>query len=170
MYRILFRKMVFSVFFMLALPLGAAVKLGDAPPAYLGFSSAGDKVSLDAYPGKVVVVSFWASWCAPCLQELPVLNAFQKEVGTELMQVIAVNYKENRRQYRKVQKVLSESLTELIFTHDEKGLIGKQYGVEGLPNLFVIGKNGKIVHHSIGFGESSIDELITVLNSALAVE
>lgn len=151
-------------------PANAALEQGEVPPAYLGFNTEGDKIYLDNYQGKVVVVSFWASWCAPCLQELPVLNAFQKEAGTELMQVIAVNYKEGKRHYRKVHKVISEPLPELIFTHDDKGQIGKKYGVEGLPNLYVIGKNGKVFYHSVGFGEASIDKLITVLNDALNEE
>lgn len=148
----------------------AVPELGEVPAAYLGYDIEGEKIYLDSYLGKVVVVSFWASWCAPCLQELPVLNAFQKEAGAELMQVFAVNYKESKRHYRKVQKAISEPLPELIFTHDDKGYIGKKYGVEGLPNLFVIGKDGKIFYHSVGFGESSIDKLVTVLNEAISAE
>lgn len=145
----------------------AAVEVGDAPYPYLGSSIDGDKIALEQYLGKVVVVTFWASWCAPCLQELPVLDAIQKKAGAELMQVIAVNYKEDRKRYRKLQKVLSEASTGIIFTHDEKGKIGDKYGVEGLPSLFVIGKDGRVSHHSVGYGEASLDKLVEVLNTAL---
>ncbi|GGW51639.1 TlpA family protein disulfide reductase [Alishewanella tabrizica] len=163
----LYKSMVIVFVMVLSFRLAAVPQQGDVPPPFLGYDITGEKVTLDAYKGKVVVVSFWASWCAPCLQELPVLNAVQNEAGSELMHVIAVNYKEDKRRYRKVQKVISESLPALIFTHDEKGLIGGKYGVEGLPNLFVIGKHGKVVYHSVGFGEASLDSLVTVLNNAL---
>jgi thiol-disulfide isomerase/thioredoxin len=146
----------------------AAPELNEEPFNYLGANLAGDDIVLEDYLGKVVVVSFWASWCAPCLQELPVLDAFQKQAGSELMQVVAVNYKEDKKRYRKLHKALSESSTNLIFTHDAKGRIGDKYGVEGLPTLFIIGKSGKVAYKNVGFGDSTIDNLINALNDALA--
>ncbi|MDP5136412.1 TlpA disulfide reductase family protein [Rheinheimera baltica] len=157
--------------FLLGLTLqvnAAAPAVGDTPDNYLGMTIQGDDVLLENYQDKVVVVSFWASWCAPCLQEMPVLDAIQQQVGTDAMQVVAVNFKEDKKRYRKLHKVLSEASSHLVFTHDERGRIGGAYGVESLPSLFVIGKTGKVALHKIGYGESSIDSIVDVLNAELA--
>lgn len=146
----------------------AAPVVGDMPDNYLGMTIQGDDVLLENYLGKVVVVSFWASWCAPCLQEMPVLDAIQQQVGADAMQVVAVNFKEDKKRYRKLHKVLSEASKQLIFTHDERGRIGAAYGVESLPSLFIVGKTGRVAMHKIGYGESSIDSIIDVLNAELA--
>lgn len=165
----MFKYLLGSLMLSLALQVQAAVPaIGEIPQNYLGSAINGDKVLLENYQGKVVVISFWASWCAPCLQELPVLESIQRNVGMDNIQVIAVNFKEDRRQYRKVHKVLSENLTHLIFSHDERGRIGSAYGVGGLPSLFVIDKTGKLAFHKVGYGESSIDSIVDVLNVELA--
>jgi len=153
----------------LALNLEAAAPaIGDMPDNYLSMTIQGDDVLLENYLGKVVIVSFWASWCAPCLQEMPVLDAIQQKVGADAMQVVAVNFKEDKKRYRKLHKVLSEASSHLIFTHDERGRIGAAYGVESLPSLFIVGKTGQVALHKVGYGESSIDSIIDVLNAELA--
>ncbi|EHR40022.1 TlpA family protein disulfide reductase [Alishewanella jeotgali] len=145
----------------------AAPDIGEIPENHLGATLDGKDVLLENYQGKVVVISFWASWCAPCLKELPVLNSIQQDVGQDLMQVIAVNHKEDRKRYRRLHKVMSESLTSLVFTHDQRGRIGDAYGVEALPTLYVIDKTGKVAYHKVGFGESSIDSIVDILNVEL---
>lgn len=164
----MFKEFILSSLLLFCVSVIASPTINETPDNYLGKTIQGNDILLENYRGKVVVVSFWASWCAPCLQELPVLDAIQQQTGTDIMQVVAVNFKEDRKRYRKLQKVLSETATRLIFTHDEKGRIGKQYGVEGLPNLFVIGKDGKLVYHNVGYGESTPALLVDILNEALA--
>lgn len=161
-----------SVFGCLALVLmfnlqAAAPDIGEVPENFLGATLDGKDILLENYQGQVVVISFWASWCPPCLKELPVLNSIQQDVGHDLMQVIAINYKEDRKRFRRLHKVMSESLTSLVFTHDQRGRIGDAYGVEGLPVLYVIDKTGKVAYHKVGFGESSIDAIVDILNVEL---
>ena len=142
------------------------LEIGDVPPSYLGKDSDGNRVYLEDHKGKVVVISFWASWCAPCLKELPILESIQNRVGTDKIKVIAVNFKEGRKKYRFIKKKLSS--LRLTLTHDKRGSIGKKFGVESIPNLFIIGKSGKLVFHNVGYGDESLDKIIDVLNQQLS--
>jgi len=142
------------------------LELGDVPPNYLGRDSDGNDVTLEDNKGKIVIISFWASWCSPCLKELPVLENIQNKIGTDKIKVVAINFKEGRKQFRHIKKQLSS--LNLTLTHDKRGSIGNKFGVEAIPNLFIIGKNGKLVFHNVGYGDSSIDKIVKVLNKQLS--
>lgn len=154
---------------MLSVNVSAKNKLeiGDTPPSYLGKESGGDRINLTDHEGKVVVISFWASWCAPCLKELPILENIQNQVGIDKLKVVAVNFKENRKQYRKISRALAS--LKLSLTHDKRGSIGKSYGVEAVPDLFIVGKDGRLAFHHVGYGDNTIDKIVTVLNEQLAL-
>lgn len=140
--------------------------LGDIPPNFLGRDSNGDDITLELHKGKIVVISFWASWCTPCLKELPILENIQNKVGTDKVKVIAINFKEDKKKYRKIKKLLSS--LNLTLTHDKRGTIGKKFGVKAIPNLFIVGKNGELVFHNVGYDDSSIDKILKVLNQQLS--
>jgi thiol-disulfide isomerase/thioredoxin len=142
------------------------LEIGDVPPSYLGKDGDGNKLYLEDHKGKIVVISFWASWCTPCLKELPILESIQNKVGTDKIKVIAINFKEGRKKYRFIKKKLSS--LNLTLTHDKRGSIGKKFGVESIPNLFIIGKNGKLIFHNVGYGDESLDKIIDVLNLQLS--
>ena len=142
------------------------LEIGDVPPSYLGKDGDGNRVYLEDHKGKIVVISFWASWCTPCLKELPILENIQNQVGTDKIKVIAINFKEGREKYRFIKKKLSS--LRLTLTHDKRGSIGKKFGVKSIPNLFIIGKNGKLIFHNVGYGDESLDKIIDVLNQQLS--
>src|SRR5690606_9899123 len=138
--------------FMLALAacpaLAVRPAVGDLPPPVLGKDRAGDAVDLGAHRGKVVIVTFWASWCGPCRKELPMLGHFQKGVGRDALEVIAVNFKEPRREY--VAFVRANPGIDLTWVHDAKGRVSDEYGVESLPNMFILDHDGKVVFTHVG--------------------
>lgn len=141
------------------------LNLGDIPPDYLGKDRAGNQVNLANEKGKVVVITFWASWCAPCRAELPVLDRIQQQVSQDSFRVVAINFKEDRKRFRKVKKLLKDYV--LTITHDKRGRIGKKFGVNGIPHLLVIDKKGAIVYQAVGYGEESLDKTIVAINKAL---
>lgn len=75
----------------------AGNKPGEKPYDRVGRDDEGKVVRVSDFKGRVVIVTFWATWCGPCMKELPVLSGIQKRAGTEQLQVIAVNYKESKR-------------------------------------------------------------------------
>ncbi len=164
----MFSRIIIIVIATFSLNISAAtvLKLGDVPPNYLGRDSNGDDVTLEDHKGKIVVISFWASWCTPCLKELPILENIQNTVGTDKVKVIAINFKEDSKKYRKIKKLLSS--LNLTLTHDKRGSIGKKFGVEAIPNLFIVSKKGELVFHNVGYGDSTIDTIVKVLNQQLS--
>ena len=141
------------------------VSIGDTPPDDLGRSHNGDEVLVSARHGKVVVVTFWATWCGYCRKELPVLAGLQEAAGTERLEVVAVN-QDDRDVYRGVLRRLKE--IQLTMTHDATGKIGDAYGVKAIPHLLVIGKDGKVAFKASGYGEESLQEILDAVNGELA--
>lgn len=146
----------------------AGLASGDMPPSYLGMAKEYGKLHVEDFNGQVVVVTFWASWCAPCLKELPILNEIQKQVGGERLKVIAVNYKDSRRNMRKVQRFSDD--WQLIFSSDPSEHVALTYGVKSIPHMFMIDHEGKIAGVHIGYGESAIYGIVDELNALLAAQ
>ncbi len=138
---------------------------GDTPPPSLGTNLDGDDVGTGRYAGKVLVVTFWASWCAPCRKELPMLEGIQQAAGKDKVQVVAINI-EDRDVYRKLARRLN-SLT-LSLNHDTGKKSSEAYGVHGIPHLVLIGRDGKVIAVHRGYSEESIDSIIAEINRALA--
>ncbi len=155
------------VFCVMAGHAFAADKLvpGDKPPASLGQTRDGESIETTQYAGKVLVVTFWASWCGPCKKELPVLEGIQRIGGKDRIQVVAVNI-EDSDQFRKVAKALA-SLT-LTLTHDYRKKSSEAYGVHGIPHMVIIGRDGKIVNVHRGYSEDALDSIVAEINTALA--
>ncbi|MGH8026681.1 MAG: TlpA disulfide reductase family protein [Pseudoxanthomonas sp.] len=142
---------------------------GDIPPPMLGKLHGGDtQVNLQDYRGKVVIVTFWASWCGPCRKELPVLANFQQAIGRDALEVIAVNFKEPRSDFLGV--VRANRKLQLNYVHDGKGAASDEYGVNALPNMFVIDRDGTIAYVHRGYSEEMLEGFIAEVMSLLPEE
>lgn len=152
---------------LLAVAAGAsaAPASGDVPPDVLGKTLDGEPVNVSAYAGKVIVVSFWATWCPYCLKELPILEGIQKLGGSAQVQVIAVNT-ESRDVFKRVARELKTMKMKMIYDPGE--ISAKAYGVKGIPHLVIIGRDGKIIDVYRGYDESSLDGIVADINAALA--
>lgn len=143
----------------------AAVKVGEAAPDItLGMTMSGEPAKVADYAGKVVVVSFWATWCSPCRKELPILEGLQ-QAGKGGIQVIAVNI-EDREIFRKAAKLLGD--LHLLLANDRNDRSQNAYGVKAIPHMVIIGKDGHILSIHQGYGENSLDGIVDEINRALA--
>ena len=151
------------------LPVQAAEpKTGDVPPALLGKDREGEVVDLAQHRGKVVVVTFWASWCGPCRKELPGLDALQKHAGDKILKVIAVNVKDSTEDYRLMMRQMKDYT--ISMTRDRSGEIAEGYGVKAYPNLWIIDPQGKVAAHHVGYGEDSLEALVNQINQVIVAE
>ena len=148
----------------LGLAAAAPPKTGDAAPDYVAIDLEGRPISLETYRGKVVVISFWASWCPPCRKELPILEAIQEKAGGHLMQVIAVNT-ESLDTFRKLARALGQF--EILLAHDAGKKNSELYGVAGIPHMVIVDRRGRIVRVNRGYRESELDRIIDDVNQAL---
>ncbi|UNP27680.1 TlpA disulfide reductase family protein [Lysobacter gummosus] len=128
---------------------------GETPPDFLGLDLAGKPVKVSDHRGKLVVVSFWASWCAPCLRELPLLSALQTGVGREHLQVIAINLNEPRRDFDEFVRRNPE--LDLTYIRDP-GTAARYYAVKAVPNLFVIDQKGVIAKVHSGYSAKMVKQ------------
>lgn len=147
----------------------AAIAPGDTPPDALGTTQRGDVVTISSLHGKVVVISFWATWCGYCMKEMPVLANLQA-LATKRhlpLQVVSIDYQESRRTFVKASRALRPKLPDLLITWDRDGDIGKPYGVKGIPVMVMLHRDGSVAHVHIGYGEDMLDTLVEEINDLL---
>jgi len=125
---------------------GSGVKVGDAVDFELPGAD-GTTVRLSELRGKPVVVNFWASWCEPCIEELPRLDGLHGRLG-EHAKVVAVNVDRQRGPAAGVVDRLSLGLP-VVF--DAKGSVVAQWSPPGLPATFTVDPQGAI--HAVRVGE-----------------
>ncbi|WP_308909604.1 TlpA disulfide reductase family protein [Pseudokordiimonas caeni] len=164
-------RILFSVLFALVWLAGAPasakkpLEVGDVPPDMVGYDQDGNELLLSNYKGQVVIVTFWATWCPPCLQELPVLEGMQRQVPEGQLKVIAVNFKQRRQTYARAVKYMEDY--ELTFSYDKGDKAVRAYGVKSLPHMFMITKEGRIGRIHLGYGEGLIPKLVDEVNELL---
>jgi thiol-disulfide isomerase/thioredoxin len=137
------------------------LKIGDTPPVRLGRS-----VKLSDYRGKVVIISFWASWCPPCRQEMSVLANIQKAATRDKVVIFAVNWREHTETFLRIQHTLHN--VDLTLLSDADGEIGEEYGVDAIPHMVIVGRDGRVAAIHVGYGEGEIPLLAKEINALWA--
>lgn len=129
--------------------LAAAPAIGSIAPDLLGDDADGRPVHLSGYRGRVVVMTFWASWCAPCIEELSALEQLQRSAGRQQLQVVGINWKEAPARYQEIAQRLAG--LQLQLSSDADGRIGERYGVRRIPRMFIIDQDGRVAFVHTGF-------------------
>ncbi|MCU1222062.1 MAG: Redoxin domain protein [Edaphobacter sp.] len=148
-----------SAFEMSAEPLTA----GHVAPPFVLKRADGKAVSLASHKGQVVLLNFWATWCAPCRVEMPWFEEFSKTYGNRGLYVLGVSLDDGG--WKAVQPVISKLKVSYPIVLGD-GKITKSYGMgDLLPATFLIDRTGKIRTVKIGFGdklefEKTIEQLL----------
>jgi peroxiredoxin len=112
----------------------------------------GAPVTLADQRGSVVVLDFWATWCGPCRAALPGLNQIYKDLREKGLKVYAVDLEESKET---IQPVAAKLIPDVPVLLDENSAVSKRYGVSGIPQTVVIGKDGKVKKVFIGSGNEA---------------
>ena len=125
----------------------------------------GNPVSLSDFAGKLVVLNLWATWCAPCLREMPSLDRLQERLGDDVA-VVAIS--EDRGGSKIVEPFIEKlTLKSLKFYLDPKSGAERAFKVQGLPTSFVIDRKGNLLGRVEGAAEWDSPKLLKTLKALL---
>jgi peroxiredoxin len=117
------------------------------PPHFSGRTVDERRLALEDLRGKVVVVNFWASWCAECRPEMPVFERLHRELAPRGLAIVGVNAREERAAIRRYASELGLTFPLVL---DPDGKTNAAYGVVGLPTTFVVARDGRVVALAVG--------------------
>jgi peroxiredoxin len=125
----------------LALPALAADPTGAPAPQFTLGSKGGPSVSLAQYRGQVVMLNFWASWCGPCRQEMPLLESIYKKYNRLGFTLIGVNVEPDANA---ANAWLKQTPVSFPILYDKDSRVSKMYDVAGMPSTVIIDRSGKV--------------------------
>lgn len=138
-----------------------------APAPGASFTDANGAVrTLADYRDKVVLLNFWATWCGPCVREMPSLDRLQAKLGGDAFTVLALS--EDRRGWEVMAPFLTRlNLPSLPAFHDTQGDLMRAYAVPGLPTTILLGRDGREIGRLVGAAEWDSDEAVALIGSYL---
>ena len=122
------------------------VVAGDSAPGFEVTTDSGRKISVDNFGGRVLVVNFWATWCPPCINELPSLNAMAAELKGNGVVVLGISVDKDKAAY---DKFLKKVKLNFETSRDPGADISAEYGTFKYPETYVISREGKVLEKFI---------------------
>jgi peroxiredoxin len=137
---------------LLLTPEITRIEPGRRAPDYAILNVAsGDSVAVRDYRGRVVLLNLWATWCPPCEQEMPSMERLYQEMGPQGLEVVAISI--DQLSPDAVRQWAEERGLSFTVLHDRTGRIQQVYQTTGMPESFVIDREGVIVKKVIGATE-----------------
>jgi peroxiredoxin len=128
---------------------------------------AGKPLSLSELKGKVVFVNFWATWCLPCIEEMPAMEKLHQELQKEGLVILAVNFQEGTERVKEFLTKHNLTFTALL---DHDGKVAERYQAWALPVSVIINKRGEIVARAMGSKDWDSKESLQYFRQLLAAE
>jgi cytochrome c biogenesis protein CcmG/thiol:disulfide interchange protein DsbE len=126
------------------------VGVGDTAPDFRVKTESGAVITPREFGGKVLILNFWASWCTPCIQEMPSLNRIQQMFASQGLVVLGVNVDSKEELYRNMLKRFQITFQTV---RDPEENINYRYGTYKIPESYIIDRNGKVVQKYAGLPE-----------------
>jgi thiol-disulfide isomerase/thioredoxin len=125
----------------------------------------GQRFQLADHKGRVVVLDFWATWCGPCMQSMPLVEQVVRDFAGQGVELIAVNMEEQPDQ---IKAMLERHKLKLTVVLDRDGVAAAKYQVTAIPQTVVVDKEGKIARLYVGGGQKTADSLRKALQELVA--
>jgi peroxiredoxin len=158
-----------SIFFALIVYLQTnlawGVGLGQVAPDFTLPGLTGENLRLEEYRGKVVLINFWASWCGPCRQEMPILDRIHKRYEPAGFTVLGVNVE--GEQEKKAIRIANELNVSFPLLFDTGQQVSEDYDLKAMPYTVLVDRDGQVrfIHHGYKPGDENkyIDRLKSLL-------
>lgn len=138
-------------------PGRAAPEVGEPTPDFELPDLDGRKVQLSGFRGKVVVLNFWATWCPPCVEEMPSLNRFQEMFAPRNVVVLAVSVDDDEEALR---RFVADHRLKMIIARDPGRKVSARYQTYKYPETYVLDRRGRLVQKLIGPADWNDERLL----------
>jgi peroxiredoxin len=140
------------------------VNVGDKAPDFRITADNGRVITRSDFGGKLLVLNFWATWCPPCVEELPSLNEFQRRLADAGVVVVGVSVDQDAREYR---AFLEKAKVSFVTARDPSADISGRYGTFKFPETYVIDSRGRVRQKHIGPENWANENLIRSVRALL---
>jgi len=124
----------------------------------------GGRFKVSDHKGRIIVLDFWATWCGPCMQTIPLLHDLMAEYDPQQVRLISVNLEEPAAH---VKSVMERHQFDLTVALDQDGVAAHRYEATAIPQLVVINTQGTVTQVFVGGGPGMIEQLKAALNDQL---
>jgi len=140
------------------------VNAGDNAPDFSITTESGKTVSTRDFGGKLLLLNFWATWCPPCVEEIPGLNELSRALGPKGLVILGVSVDKDEKQYR---DFLARSPLSYQLARDPEEKINLNYGTIQYPESYLIDIHGKVVEKFISSQTWASEKMIRHINDML---
>jgi peroxiredoxin len=139
-----------------------------ATPVFSLMDLSGKQVSLEQYRGKYVLLNFWATWCPPCLEEMPSMDALYTQFRDRGFEVVAIS--SDKEGAGIVQGFVDKLGVEFMILLDPDGSVSASYGAKNLPVSFLLNRQGKVVAAAQGSRDWASSEAQSVIGEIIQAQ
>ncbi|MCC6859173.1 MAG: TlpA family protein disulfide reductase [Bryobacterales bacterium] len=140
------------------------IGVGDSAPEFSIQTDSGRTVSVSNFGGRLLVLNFWATWCPPCVEEMPSLDRFQQQLGGSGVVVLGVSVDKDAAAYT---RFLERAKVSFLTARDPEARVSADYGTYKYPETYIIDSRGKVVQKIIGPENWSDERMLSYVKSLL---
>lgn len=141
--------------------------VGTPAPAYAAATLAGDTVSLGSLEGQAVLLNIWATWCPPCREETPELQALYERYRDRGLEVVGVTI-DGAAAESAVRTFVEDFGVTYTILHDPEERVSNIFRIRGVPTTVLIGRNGTVLWRKVGPVHAEDSQLVEAIQNALA--
>lgn len=144
--------------------LASSALTGQEAPDFALKSASGSNMRLSEYRGEVVMINFWATWCGPCRQEMPLLDDLYNRYQRVGFQLLGVNIDDDSRRAMQMVEELGVNFPVLF---DETKEVSRLYDVEAMPVTVLVDRSGTVRHVHLGYKPGYEEKYLSEIRSLL---